>query len=472
MSANESATDARRLSYHFSGVAGAGMNPLARLMRARGHRVQGSDRALDQGLMTETAALLREAGVALVPHDGSALHAGVDRFVYSTAVESETPEARRARALGLPMVPRPALLAELVDAGHPGVGISGTCGKSTITGMIGWLLEAAGLRATVIGGAPRVGEGIAGGLSAGPADGPTVAETCESDGTLIGYHPALGVIHNVSRDHAELDALRAQFAAFARQSDRLLVNAGCAEAAALGRAVGARTYGASPDADARLSVASTGPERARGTLGTPAGALDLDVPLPGLHNLENAVAAALVALDLGVSIDAIADAMPRFPGLARRFEVVGAPRGIRVVDDYAHNGEKIRAAITAAQAGSERLVAIFQPHGFGPARFMRAELAEMLPRLLRPRDRFCYAEIFYAGGTVARDISAAALAADIGCAVAPDHDAVVAWTVAEARPGDTVLLMGARDPRLPGLARRIAAALASPPASTRPGRAS
>ena len=109
---------------------------------------------------------------------------------------------------------------------------------------------------------------------------------------------------------------------------------------------------------------------------------------------------------------------------------------------------------------------MFQPHGFGPARFMRPELAEMLPRLLRPRDRFCYAEIFYAGGTVARDVSSAALAADLppalGCAVAPDHDAVVDWVAREARPGDTVLLMGARDPRLPAPARRVLEALGGP----------
>ena len=138
------------------------------------------------------------------------------------------------------------------------------------------------------------------------------------------------------------------------------------------------------------------------------------MPLPGLHNLENAAAAALVALELGGRPRAIEQALPRFPGLARRFEVVGVtPAGIRVVDDYAHNAEKIRAALTTAQAGCDRLVAVFQPHGFGPARFMRAELAQMLPRLLRARDRFCYAEIFYAGGTVARDVSSAALAADL-----------------------------------------------------------
>jgi len=150
--------------------------------------------------------------------------------------------------------------------------------------------------------------------------------------------------------------------------------------------------------------------------------------------------------------------------VARRFEVIGVtPSGIRVVDDYAHNGEKLRAAITTAQSGAARVLAVFQPHGFGPARFLRPELAEMMPRLLRPQDRLCYAEIFYAGGTVAKDVSSRMLAEDLpaqmGCAYAPDHPAVVDWIRQEARPGDTVLIMGARDPELPGLARAAFRAL-------------
>src|SRR2546429_1344255 len=133
--------------------------------------------------------------------------------------------------------------------------------------------------------------------------------------------------------------------------------------------------------------------------------------------------------------------------------------GIRVVDDYAHNGEKIRAAVTTAQAGAPRVVAVFQPHGFGPARFLRQELKELLPRLLRPQDRFCYAEIFYTGGTVAKDVSSRALAADLPaemrCGYARDHDAVRQWALSEAQAGDTVLIMGARDPDLPRLARKV-----------------
>ena len=456
---------ARPLRYHFSGIAGAGMNPLARLMRARGHAVQGSDRALDQGKSGDLAALLRGLGITLLAQDGAAVTAGLDRFVYSTAVEAETPEMRAAGALGIERVARPALLAEVVNAGRPGVAIAGTSGKSTITGMVTWLTREAGLPATALGGAALVGEGVSGCFLAGPDAAPVAAEACESDGTLTGYAPALGIIHNISRDHGEVAALRPQFEAFARNARRLLVNAACPEAAAVGRAVGAGTYGTTDDAEARLEIQSVGPHRAMGVLHAPAGRVPLDIPQPGIHNLENAAAAALVALALGLAPEAIARSLARFPGVARRFEVVGTtPSGIRVVDDYAHNGEKIRAALTTAQAGGARVVAVFQPHGYGPARFLRPELRELLTRILRPADRFCYAEVYYAGGTVVRDVTGRVLADDLPaalhCGHAADHAEVVRWVAAEARPGDTVLLMGARDPDLPRLAATVYAALA------------
>jgi UDP-N-acetylmuramate--alanine ligase len=450
--------------YHFSGIAGAGMNPLAQLMRARGHAVQGSDRSLDQGKNQELAGRLRRLGIELRAHDGTAVVPGLDRFVYSTAVEADTPEMRAARALGLELVPRPALLAEVVNGGRPGVAVAGTSGKSTVTGMLAWLLRESGLPATVLGGAGLVGEGSGGCFTVGPVDGPVVAEACESDGTLVGYQPAIGLVHNVSRDHDELAALRAQFATFAGRCRRLFVNAGCPEAAALGRPAGALSYGAASGADAPLEVLAAGPDRARGLLRLPAGVVRLDVPQPGRHNLENAAAAAVVAVELGLDPGQVAAGLARFPGVARRFEVVGVTRaGIRVVDDYAHNGEKLRAALTTAQAGGGRVVAVFQPHGFGPARFLRPELKTLLPSILRADDRFCYAEVFYAGGTVAKDVSSRMLADDLppalGCGHAADHEAARRWAVAEARPGDTVLVMGARDPDLPRLARSILASL-------------
>jgi UDP-N-acetylmuramate--alanine ligase len=450
--------------YHFSGIAGAGMNPLAQLVRARGHEVQGSDRSLDQGKNQEVAARLRALDIVLKPQDGNAVTPSIDRLVYSTAVESDTPELRQARALGIELVPRPRLLAEIVNAGAPGVAVSGTSGKSTVTGMVAWILREAGVRVTVLGGAALVGEGTSGCFVSGPVAGPVVAEACESDGTLVGYTPAIGVIHNISRDHGEVEAVRKQFATFAANAGRLLVNARCAEAAALGREFKAFAYGLSAAADAPLEVLSVGPDRARGAVRLVASEVLLDVPQPGLHNLENGVAAALVALELGVDPRTIEMLLARFPGVARRFEVVGVTRSrIRVVDDYAHNGEKIRAAVTTAQAGAGRVLVVFQPHGFGPARFLRPELRELFPALLRPRDRLCYAEVFYAGGTVAKDVSGRVLAEDLPpalrCAYAADHEAVRQWVVSEAQPGDTVLIMGARDPDLPRLARTVFAGL-------------
>ena len=467
----------RALRYHFSGIAGAGMNPLAQLMRARGHHVQGSDRSFDHGKSLDLAARLRSLGIALHPQDGSAVTAGLDRFVYSTAVEDDTAEVRAARALGIERIARPALLAEIVNAGRPGVAIAGTSGKSTVTAMVAFLAREAGLTLTALGGAGLVGEGASSCFVAGPVEGPVVAEACESDGTLVGYRPSIGLIHNISRDHGEVDEVREQFATFAAGSAQLIVNAACPEAAALGSAHHAETYGDGPASGARLDVSPCSPDRARGVLHLftgalhhSAGALVLDVPQPGRHNLENAAAAALVAIRLGVKPETIEALLPRFPGVARRFEVIGITSdGIRVVDDYAHNGEKIRAALTTAQAGAPRVVAVFQPHGFGPARFLRPELRELLPRLLRPQDRFCYAEIFYAGGTVDRDLSSRALAEDLpprlGCAYAADHGAAAQWIRDEARPGDTVLIMGARDPDLPRLARSVFGALAEDSAS-------
>jgi UDP-N-acetylmuramate--alanine ligase len=448
--------------YHFSGIAGAGMNPLAQLMRAWGHTVQGSDRSIDQGKHAQLVARLRAQDISVLPQDGAAVVPGIDRFIYSTAVEQDTPEVRAARQHGAALVSRPRLLAEVINAGKPGVAIAGTSGKSTVTGMVAWILRQARVPATILAGAPLAGDDAAAGFTAGPQDAPVVAEACEASGALADYHPGIGLVHNITRDHAELDELHRQFDAFAAQSRLLLVNAACPEAlkAAAGHA-DVRRYGLGGRADYPLEVIAVGPERSHGIVGLPEGGeLTLDLPQPGAHNLENAAAATAICRELGVAPGAIADALRIFPGVARRFEVVGTTdTGIRVVDDYAHNGEKIRAAILAAQAGSERLVAIFQPHGFGPARFLRPELKEILPGVLRPQDRFCYGEIFYAGGTVAQDISSRDLVADLPerlrCGYAANHQEVVRWAAETAIPGDTVLLMGARDPELPRLARAI-----------------
>jgi UDP-N-acetylmuramate-alanine ligase len=445
---------------HFSGVAGQGMNPLAQLMQAWGHEVQGSDRSLDRGENTEVRARLEAAGVRIVPQDGHAVHAGVQRFVYSAAVEPDTPEARAARDLGIVCTPRPALLAEVVDAGGPGIAVAGTSGKSTVVGMLAWVLRSLGAQATILGGAALAGEGTAGCFAAGRPGGPVVAEACESDGTLVGYHPTIGVVHNITRDHGEVHEVRAQFATFASQARILLVNAACPEALAVTAGLPRLCYGEGGAADIALEVITAGPERARGVVQCAGRELDLDLPQPGAHNLENACAALAVVHAMGLDTASAATALTTFPGVSRRFEVVArTDEGLRVVDDYAHNGAKIAAAVAAAQAGAGRVLCLFQPHGYGPARQLRPELKEMLPRILRPQDRWLYLPIYYAGGSVTKDVSSQELAADAGVDAVADRLESLAWISERAMAGDTVLIMGARDPGLGGYARALAAAL-------------
>ncbi|TVR44744.1 MAG: UDP-N-acetylmuramate--alanine ligase [Planctomycetota bacterium] len=450
---------------HFSGIGGAGMNPLAQLLAHRGIRVSGSDRAFDQGQNQVIQEILRGRGITLYPQDGSAIGPDIDRLIHSTAVERDTPELAAANQLGLTCVPRPALLAEVVAGGQPGLAVSGTSGKSSVVGMIAWILRQAQCPATVLGGAALAEDGAQhmGCFSAGPAAGPVVVEACESDGTLIGYAPALGLIHNITRDHAEVAELSRQFATFAQRSQRLLVNADDDQVLCLvHQHPNCISYGMrNSAAQWRCEPLRLGPWRSQGELTTPDGAsLLLDIPQPGMHSIENGLAALVAAQALGVSPAVAVAALCDFPGVARRFQVLGrSDQGITVVDDYAHNGAKIAAALRAAQAGAERVLAIFQPHGFGPARFLRQELAEMLPQILRPGDRICYGEIFYAGGSVTRDISSADLAADLsGLAhadYAPNHLAIIDWVTTHAMPGDTILLMGARDPQLGPLAQTI-----------------
>jgi len=455
--------------WHFSGIAGAGMNPLAQLMAARGVRVQGSDRSLDQGQNQAIAERLQAAGIALVPQDGSGIQAGLTRLVHSTAVEDSTPEMQAAIQLNITRQTRPALLAELVGAAQPGIAIAGTSGKSTVVGMLAWILRYVQRPATVLGGAALAVDGAShmGCFQAGSDADPLLAEACESDGTLIGYHPAIGLVHNISRDHGELDAVKQQFATFMAQCELLFVNARCREAMALAKEHPRLiTYGQSSAAEVALEPVRIGPWRAEGTLSFSTEEVFIDLPQPGMHTLENAAAAAVVADHLGINRMRIAAALGSFPGVARRFQPIGITADhIRVIDDYAHNGDKLRAAISAAQAGADRVICIFQPHGYGPARFLRPELRAILPDILRRQDRFCYSEIYYAGGTVQADISSRDLAADLQqelgrpVGYAESHEAVLSWVTEQAGPGDTVLLMGARDPRLADLARAIHAIL-------------
>jgi UDP-N-acetylmuramate--alanine ligase len=440
---------------HFIGVGGSGMSALAQFAAMLGGRVSGSDRSFDQGKNLEGKARLESLGIRVHPQDGSGMGARCGAVIHSTAVEAQVPDMAAARSLGTPLVHRSELLAHFV-AGRRSLAITGTSGKSITAAMAFEILRRAGLDPSVItGGDLRAlqEEGLWGNAWAGRSD-LLVVEADESDGSLVRYRPALGVVLNLQRDHKEMDEVAAMFRTFrSRVREGLVVG----EAPNLAEfAPGATVFGFGPAAQVRAVDLVEGPGGSRFRVWDQ----PFRVPLPGRHNVENALAAMAACHLLGVHPGAMAEALADFRGVARRFQSLGRRRGVEVVDDFAHNPAKIQAALGAARLRSRRILAVWQPHGFGPLRFLRQDLVEAFRAALGPGDRLWLPEAFYAGGTVSRDVSSADLAGDLqGCGVnavfSPARQALVEEVAAEAREGDLVLVMGARDPSLTDLARSI-----------------
>jgi UDP-N-acetylmuramate--alanine ligase len=451
---------------HFAGVGGSGMSALAQYHAQRGGQVSGSDRGFDQGRNDAGRELLARAGVELHPQDGSGVGPDCAALVYSTAVEPTVPDFARALELGIPLLHRSELLARFV-AERRTVAVTGTSGKSTTVAMVFEILRSAGRDPSVITGGELValqGQGLWGNAYAGGSD-LLVVEADESDGSLVRYRPALGVILNLQRDHKEMDEVAAMFATFRDQVREGLVVGEGAELAHLAAraagAAGATVFGFGPGAAVRAEAVLA--DRAGSVFEVDGVTFRLNVP--GLHNVENALAAIAACAALGVAPAAMVRALAGFQGVARRFQVLGSARGVEVVDDFGHNPAKVAASLRAAHLRADRVLAVFQPHGYGPLRFLRADFTESFARELGAGDRLYLLDVFYAGGSAVRDVSSADLAGDLRARGAwaepvPSRAALVAALAAEARAGDLVLVMGARDPSLTELAQGILAALA------------
>lgn len=443
---------------HFAGVAGSGMSALAQFVVMKGGRASGSDRSFDRGQRPEARAQLEALGVGIHPQDGSGLAGDCAALVISTAVEEDVPDVAAARRLGVPVLHRSELLAHLV-ARYRTVAITGTSGKSTTVAMAFEILRGAGLDPSVITGGELVAlqrEGRWGNAWAGASD-LLVIEADESDGSVVRYQPAVGVILNLQRDHKEMDAVAEMFRTFRAQVRETAV---VGEAENLREfAGGAVVFGFGEGAGLRPEALSLGAEssafRVRGT--------DFRLPVPGLHNVENALAAMAACEALGVPLEAMAAPLAAFQGVARRFQVLGTARGVTVVDDFGHNPAKVAASIRTAHlrvSGGGRVLAVFQPHGFGPLKFLRADFVAAFAAELAPEDRLWFLEVFYAGGTAPREICSAdvvgdLVAAGVAAELAPDRAWLTERLALEAKAGDLILVMGARDPSLTDLARQV-----------------
>ena len=445
--------------FHYAGLGGAGMSALAQFQAMTGGVVSGSDRAFDHGERAGLRQQLERLGIAVVPQDGSGLGPDCAALVVSTAVEEQVPDVVAARAHAIPIIHRSELLAHFVG-GHRSIAVTGTSGKSTVAAMIFAILSGAGRDPSVITGAdlPELqAQGLPGNAFAGRSD-LLVVEADESDGSLVRYAPAIGVILNLQRDHKEMTEVAAMFATLrARAREGLVVG----DAENLDPfAGGALRFGFSARADIRGEDVELGPASSRFRVKQAA----FTLPVAGAHNVANALAAIAAASLLGVALDEMVSPLAGFRGIGRRFQTVGKAHGVEVIDDFAHNAEKIAAAIKTAKLRANRVLAIYQPHGYGPTRFLRKDFVATFARELEARDRLWMLEVFYAGGTATRDFSAADIVAEIGAhgvnaEFAPSREWLIARIADAARPGDLVLVMGARDPSLSALARAILAAI-------------
>jgi UDP-N-acetylmuramate--alanine ligase len=453
--------------YHFSGVGGSGMAPLATLALSLGATVTGSDRNYDRGVALHVFEELRRAGVTLLPQDGTGVVENLTAFVHSTAIETASPDFARAVALDVPRVRRGSFLARLT-ASRRTVAIAGTSGKSTVTAMTAHIFVTAGYDPSFLGGGAAVqlaGASPPGSLRVGGGEW-FVVETDESDGSVAEFTPAIAVLTNLSRDHKEIDETARNFASLlAGTAERAVLNV---SDPVLGRVT------VPPKLDV-LRVAMPGPtwaephlraDRIRldaGAVEFYAGSARARVPFPGLLTVENALLAIGAAVAAGIPVESAAAALTTFAGVRRRLERIGTAHGIDVYDDFAHNPIKIRASLRALRPkGALRVY--YQPHGYGPTRFFAAEMSDAFREELKPGDRLFLAPIYDAGGTADRSIRSEDLVRSmreqgIPAEIAPSREEASRGLVEGTRSGDRILVMGARDDTLPAFARSLYAAL-------------
>lgn len=463
---------AQNRPYFFCGVGGSGMLPLALIVLAKGHAVSGSDRALDQGRTPEKFDFLRGRGIRLFPQDGSGVKDPNLVVVISTAVEETIPDVKAARAIGAQLITRAELLAQLFNAAPVSIGVAGTSGKTTTTGMAGWILHQAGRLPTVMNGGVMknfitkdtpfasavVGKGDI-----------FVSEVDESDGSIAHYAPRIAVLNNISLDHKSLDELRVLFRDFVAKADVAVMNLDDKETAAIAAKVPtnkAITYSLS-DSAARLvggNLRATPEGISFGVRDGKGAAVPVKLMVPGRHNVANALAALGAAMAAGVPLKDAAPTLQSFSGIRRRLEIAGAAKGVTVIDDFAHNPDKIAATLATLHAFPGRLLVMFQPHGFGPLKKMKGEFIACFTDNLRGPDVLIMPEPVYYGGTTDKSIGSADIVKGVSARGRAAHAFATREACGEklielARAGDRIVVMGARDDTLTQFAADLVAKL-------------
>ena len=453
--------------YFFCGIGGSGMLPLALILKGKGAVVAGSDRSADQGRTPEKFAFLKQQGVTLFPQDGSGIASPGTTVVASAAVEDTVPDVAAARRVGARFMVRAELLAALFNAAPRNIGVAGTSGKSTTTGMIGWILSDTGRDPTIMNGAvmtnfvsdaiPFASARVGGGLF--------VSEVDESAGSIARYTARVAVVNNIALDHKTMEELRALFAGFVGRAQRAVLNLDNAETAALIATLPTAqtiTYSLKrKSADLLASAIQPAPDGSAFHVRTRDGeTADVKLLVPGRHNVSNALAALAAAKAVGVPLEDAAKALSRFKGVRRRLETVGTANGVTVIDDFAHNPDKIAATLQTLHDFPGRLLLMFQPQGYGPLRLMKEQFVAGFAKDLGPDDVLVMPEPVYYGGTTDKSVSSI----DIVTGVTARGRHAESFVTREecglrllelARPGDRIVVMGARDDTLTDFARGL-----------------
>lgn len=442
----------------FIGIAGAGMSALAQYLKGIGKNVSGSDRYFKQGEFNDTKNKLEAEGIICFEQNGEGINALTELVIVSTAIEDTVVEVQKARQLNIPVIKRSELLA-LISETKKTIAIGGTSGKSTTVAMLFEILEFAGWQPDLISGAGLtrlIKQDKIGNAQVGKGEW-LIIEADESDGSIVQYHPEVSVLLNVDKDHKDFPELIKLFAQFKSNSKTFIVNQTNKLAAALSQNI-RQDFSADEKIEAGYTAHNFHQQGL--SISFEVNKTFFRLNALGRHNAENALAAIAVADAIGVDLDTCAKALQHYEGIYRRHQVIGEKNGVWLIDDYAHNPAKCAASIKACQPVAEKVIAWFQPHGYTPTKFLRDEYVKEIAAALRPGDEIWMSEIFYAGGTAVKDISANDLVNDLKALhvkaffVEQRNDFPAA--VQKHLTNDcVVLLMGARDPGLEGFAQYV-----------------
>jgi UDP-N-acetylmuramate--alanine ligase len=447
-------------SFFFVGIAGTGMSAIAQYLCGCGKKVAGSDRLFGNGNKSKLQQQFEQMGITCAVQDGSGIDKSIDLVVVSTAIEESNVEYQKALELGIPIAKRSAVLAAISNEVKT-IAVGGTSGKSTTTAMIYHILQQNGLQPSLITGAGLTElqeQGLPGNAFKGEGEW-LVIEADESDGSIVSYQPEIAVVLNVERDHKEADELLELFTTFKNNTKgAFIVNADNELSATLS----AKTEWDFSAKGSKVGVKGGSFKQSGFSISFKINGSTCKIPVMGQHNMENALAAFAVCTQVGLDKSAIIKALATFKGIYRRTQLIGVKEQSKqyVIDDFAHNPQEVAAAIASCQLVSPRVVAYFQPHGFGPLKFMHAELSQEVAKVLRPNDYFLIGDVYYAGGTVDKNISPTIVSTAIiregkHAVFVGNKQGAMAELITLAEDNTTFLIMGARDPNLDQLAKDL-----------------